>query len=125
MQVLRLGHREQHGVVLGLARSAALLRDDADALEAWADRVEGEVVAADDAGASADCSTLLGLPAAIRTRVLRAMCLRCGCPAEDVGYDLVQRLDDLVVDWHGQGEVRLPGGVVAERAYGRLCLRST
>ena len=113
------------GVVLGLARSAALLRDDADALEAWADRVEGEVVAADDAGASADCSTLLALPAAIRTRVLRAMCLRCGCPAEDVGYDLVQRLDDLVVDWHGQGEVRLPGGVVAERAYGRLCLRST
>jgi tRNA(Ile)-lysidine synthase len=113
------------GVVLGLSRSADLLRDDADALDGWADAVADELVVDDAGELSADCGALADLPAAVRTRVLRAMCLRCDCPAQDVGYDLVQRLDDLIVDWHGQGEVSLPGGVVAERTYGRLCLRST
>jgi tRNA(Ile)-lysidine synthase len=106
------------GVVLGLARSAELLRADADALDAEAERAL--VGLADD---GMDCEVLAALPAAVRTRVIRLMALRAGCP--ELGIDLVRRVDALVVDWRGQGPIHLPGGVSAERSCGRLCLRPT
>lgn len=110
------------GVVLGLARSADQLRDDADALDALADEAFRRIMTPEMAGWSGDCDQLAGLPAAVRTRVIRRAALGCGAPADALGYDHVRRIDDLVVGWHGQGEIRLPGGVVAERACGRLGL---
>jgi tRNA(Ile)-lysidine synthase len=110
------------GVVVGLTRSADLLRDDADALDGLADDAFAEIVDA-EAGPSAECAALAALPTALRTRVLRRMCLRAGCPGEDLHHDHVRRVDLLVVDWRGQGAVALPGGVEAARACGRLCLR--
>lgn len=112
------------GVVLGLARSAELLRDDADALDALAEAAFEEQVRVEGDTASAPCSDLALLPRAVRTRVVRLMARHVGCPADAVGIDHVRRIDALVVDWHGQGGIRLPGGVVAERACGRLCLLS-
>ena len=113
------------GAVIGLARSAALLRDDADALDAIAVG-EFERLVTDDAGTwSADCAALHDLPAALRTRVLRAMALAAGAPADSVGFDHVRTLDAFVTDWHGQSEASLPGGVRAERSCGRLCLHSS
>jgi tRNA(Ile)-lysidine synthase len=113
------------GAVLGLARTAALLRDDADALDAIASR-EFDRIVSDDAGTcSADCGELILLPAALRTRVLRAMALASGAPADAVGFDHVRTLDAFVTDWHGQAEASLPGGVRAERSCGRLCLHSS
>jgi tRNA(Ile)-lysidine synthase len=111
------------GAVSGLARSADLLRDDADALEAWAREAVGEAVTAAPDERSADCAVLAGLPRAIRTRVIRTMALTMGCVAEDLAAEHVARVEALITDWHGQGEVGLPGGVVAERSCGRLCLR--
>ena len=112
------------GVVLGLARSADLLRDDADALEEWAAAEYSAMVAPDEAGGvSADCGALAALPAAVRTRVVRAMALSCGAPPDALGVDHVRRVDALVADWHGQGEASLPGGVRAWRECGRLCLQ--
>lgn len=111
------------GVVRGLARSADLLRDDADALDAMADDAYVAVVTPDDEGHAAETSALQVLPAAVRTRVIRRMALASGCPGEDLGIDLVRRIDALVVDWHGQGAVQLPGGATASRVCGRLCLR--
>ena len=114
------------GVVLGLARSADLLRDDADLLDALAAAEHERVVVLDEAGdGTADCEALAAMPPAIRTRVIRLMCLQCGSPADALGLDHVRRVDALVTDWSGQGEVALPGGVTAARAYGRLCLRSS
>lgn len=112
------------GVVLGLARSAELLRDDADLLDELAAAEHARVVAA-GGDESADCDVLAAMPSAVRTRVLRLMCLRSGSPSEALGMDHVRRVDALVTDWKGQGEVALPGGVTAARAYGRLCLRSS
>ena len=112
------------GVVLGLARSAELLRDDADLLDSLAEEEHARVVAADGDG-SADCGALAALPTAIRTRVIRLMCLRSGCPPDALGVDHVRRIEAFVTDWKGQGDVALPGGVLATRAYGRLCLRSS
>ncbi len=110
------------GVALGLTRSAELLRADADALDALADDEFGVVVDVGAAGPSADCGTLQALPDAIRTRVVRRMALSAGSPADQLGIDHVRRVDALLTDWHGQGEARLPGGVVAVRSCGRLCL---
>ena len=115
------------GVVMGLARSADLLRDDADALDAMAGEAFAQAVCADDdgEGMTADCDELAALPAAVRTRVIRAMALACGSPADALGVDHVRRVDALVTDWHGQGETSLPGGVRARRECGRLCLQSS
>lgn len=114
------------GVVLGLARSADLLRDDADLLDDLAAAEHARVVAPDgDGGVSADCAELAEMPAAVRTRVVRLMCLGSGSAADALGVDHVRRVEALVTGWRGQGEVALPGGVTAARAYGRLTLRGS
>jgi tRNA(Ile)-lysidine synthase len=114
------------GVALGLARSADLLRDDADHLDDLAAAEHGRVVVRHEGGIhSADCVALADLPPAVRTRVVRLMCLRSGSPADALGVDHVRRVDALVTGWTGQGDVALPGGVTASRAYGRLTLRGS
>ncbi len=112
------------GVVLGLTRTADLLRDDADALEAWTERAADCLVLESDAEASSAVADLLDLPRAVRTRLIRRMCLGRGCPPDELDFDHVARVEALVSSWRGQGEIRLPGGVVARRACGRLCLRA-
>jgi len=112
------------GVVAGLARSADLLRDDADALEALAARAYDAVVTVNDAGWSAECDELAALPAAVRTRVLRTMIIAAGCPADDAGLEHIRVADSLVTDWHGQGAAHLPSGVRVERACGRLSVHA-
>jgi len=102
------------GVAEALARTAALLRDDADALDAWADR-------AATGGLSVDA--LAALPAAVRSRVLRRAVVAAGAPAGAVTAGHVAEVDRLVVDWRGQDGVSLPGGLVAERSCDRLSFR--
>jgi len=113
------------GAVLGLSRSAELLRDDADALEAWSQREADRVVVIEGGERSVDCAALTDLPRAIRTRVIRGMCLAAGSPPDQLTIEHVERVEAFVTDWRGQGAASLPGGVEATRAYGRLCLRSS
>ena len=118
-----LGEELGPSVVLGLSRSADLLREDADALDAAAAEAYGVLVAHEAAGWSADCADLAELPGALRGRVIRAMALAAGCPADELDLEHVRRLRDLVERWAGQGAASLPGGVRGERVYGRLWLR--
>ena len=46
---------------------------------------------------------------ALRSRVLRAAALAAGCPAGALTAGHVRAVDGLVVDWHGQAGVDLPG----------------
>jgi len=112
------------GAVLGLSRTADLLRDDADALDDWAGREGHRLIVMAPGEIAADCGDLAALPRAIRTRVIRRMCIVAGSPADQLTVDHVGRVEEFVTDWRGQGEASLPGAVVADRAYGRLCLRS-
>jgi tRNA(Ile)-lysidine synthase len=107
------------GVAAALARTARLLRDDADALDAWAER--GAREAADDDGAL-DVTALAGLPRAVRTRVLRQAAIAAGSPPGSLAAVHVDEMDRLVTTWHGQQHVDLPGCVRAVRRYGRLLL---
>ncbi len=99
----------QQGVADALARTAAQLREDCDALDALAEAFTGDPYAVSD---------LVGLPAALRRRVLRLRLLAEGVP--ELSDSHLRRVDALVEDWHGQGGVWLAGGFVARRAHGRL-----
>jgi tRNA(Ile)-lysidine synthase len=87
------------GIVEALARTAALARDDANLLDQLA-------ADADPGTDTLDCSALLALPAALRTRVLRRWLLRHG--AEEVTMTHLSAVDALVTDWRGQGPADLP-----------------
>ena len=109
------------GVVAGLARSAQLLRDDADALDAIAASQARALVSVEDGGVrTVDCQALGSLPRAVRTRIVRAMCLGAGSAGEDLDLEHVLAVERLVTAWTGQGPIALPGRVQAMRAYGRL-----
>nr|WP_246324401.1 tRNA lysidine(34) synthetase TilS [Petropleomorpha daqingensis] len=105
------------GVAPALARTAAQLREDLDALDGLAAAEHARLVAPDglDARGTAD------LPAALRRRVLRAWLRDSGVP--DVQAVHLHAVDALLVGWHGQGRVDLPGGAGVVRASGRLVLR--
>lgn len=107
------------GAVAGLARSADLLRDDAEALDALAAIVH----AAQPSPTSLDVDMLASQPRAVRTRVIRRACLCAGCPAGALTLDHVRQLDRLITDWRGQGPISLPAGAQGERVYERLELR--
>jgi tRNA(Ile)-lysidine synthase len=110
--------------VPGLARTADLLRDDADALDAWAAEVAASVAVRMGADVEVEAAALAALPRAVRTRVIRDLARAVGAPAEDLTAGHVRAVDALVADWHGQGAVSLPGRVEARRDCGRLCLRA-
>jgi tRNA(Ile)-lysidine synthase len=107
----------QGGVAHALARTAAQLREDADALDAIAAEVreragkEGEL----------DVAEMAGEPPAVRRRVLRRWLLDTGV-AELTDAHL-RAVDALIGEWRGQGGVWLPGGLEVSRAHGRLSAR--
>lgn len=100
------------GVTQALARSADLLRDDADALDALA---RFEITRVGD-----DVNLLGALPRAIRTRVIRQLAITNGCAINDLTRDHVLAVDALLTNWHGQGALNLPGAVSVERRHDRL-----
>jgi tRNA(Ile)-lysidine synthase len=114
------------GVAAALARTAGLLRADADALDgiaaAEADKLGGPAAARDYGWPAAELATL---PEAIRHRLLRLAALAAGCPAGSLSHRHVARMDDLVMSWHGQRWADLPGGVRCGRRYGRLLFTTT
>jgi tRNA(Ile)-lysidine synthase len=105
------------GIAEALARTASLLRDDADALDAIADAA---ITGLDLA--SLDISHLTSLSKAVRTRVIRRAIYAQGAPRGSISADHVSAVEALVTSWHGQGEVSLPGGVKVARISGRLSL---
>jgi tRNA(Ile)-lysidine synthase len=102
----------QGGVAESLSRTAALLQDDLDALDALVPRISP----AQDGGL--DVAALAGLPKALRTRTLRSWARSLG--ADPLSAVHLAALDALVSDWHGQGTVDLPGGARVRRLSGRI-----
>ncbi|MQA96654.1 MAG: tRNA lysidine(34) synthetase TilS [Streptosporangiales bacterium] len=105
------------GIPEALARSARMLRDDADALDAWAER-SGR--AAQSAGGGLDVKSLADLPRAVRTRILRRTAIAAGSPPGTLAAVHITAMDELVTAWRGQRHVDLPGGLRALRRNGAL-----
>ncbi|WP_425832319.1 tRNA lysidine(34) synthetase TilS [Streptomyces fractus] len=108
------------GVVEALARTAQLSRDDADALDTWA-RDAAESVR--DAAGLLECAKLYALPPAVRRRILRKAAIEAGAPAGALFARHIEEVDRLITGWRGQGEINLPGKVLAQRQGGRLVIR--
>ncbi len=100
-----------------LARTAAQLRADAEVLDSIAAAETARLAAPDGSLPAGD---LAALPAAIRTRLLRAAATAAGAPPGSLGARHVAALDALVTGWRGQLGADLPGGIVCRRRYGRL-----
>jgi tRNA(Ile)-lysidine synthase len=105
------------GVAEALARTASLLREDAEVLDGLA-AIEAE--RAREASGDWQADLLAALPAAIRKRVLRQAALGAGAPAGALSAGHVDALDRLVTGWHGQRWVDLPAGVRCARHCGKL-----
>jgi tRNA(Ile)-lysidine synthase len=107
------------GVAPALARTAALLREDLDALD---DLAAGQLARLAAEGGGADgglpAPELAQLPAALRRRVLRGWLRASGVP--DLQAIHLGAVDALLTRWRGQGRVDLPGGAGVVRASGRL-----
>ena len=111
------------GVAEALARTAAALREDTDALDAMA---EQNLVTA-RAGAGLAVAAVIDLPEALRRRVIRAWLLDGG--AAGLTDRQIRAVDALVSAWRGQGGVAVSWGVrktrlFAERRGDTLTLRS-
>jgi tRNA(Ile)-lysidine synthase len=137
------------GVAAALARTAAQLSEDCDALdalaaaEAW--RIQPAVLArgddppeppdrrsapgleaeaaldgSDHAASVMNIEGLAELAPAVRSRVLRQAALTAGCPAGSLAAGHIAALDALVTGWHGQRWADLPGVIRVRRRYGKL-----
>ncbi len=110
------------GVAAALARSADLLRADSDALDDWAATEQQRV---SRQPGDLDAVALSGLPAAVRTRVLRRAAIEAGSPAGALTAGHVDALDALVMAAPVGAQSSLPGGLVAARRGGRLLIGRT
>jgi tRNA(Ile)-lysidine synthase len=107
------------GITEALARTADLLRDDADALDDWAASVAADLDLAD-----LEINRLADLPKAVRSRILRKAIYAAGAPMGSITAEHVASVEAFVTSWHGQGACSLPGGVKVSRISGRLSLLS-
>lgn len=104
------------GVAAALARSAGQLRDDADLLEGLASAARAGL------GGSGpfDVEALAAIPAALRTRVWRALLTEAGAPPGRLGARHTDACDRLLTHWRGQGPLHLPGDLRVNRTGGEV-----
>jgi tRNA(Ile)-lysidine synthase len=107
------------GFGAALARSADLLREDADFLDGLAAEARATLPSA-NGQPGVDVAALAALPRAIRTRVWRILAAEAGAPIGDVSAAHVESLDTLLTSWHGQGPLHVPGGIAVSRDRGAI-----
>lgn len=100
------------GITDALARSAEMLRDDADALDSYAELIfeKGDT----------SIAVLEVLPKAVLTRVLRRFAISFGALVNDLSREHVLAIENLITNWKGQGPLNLPGKVNVKRESGKL-----
>lgn len=95
------------GIAAALARTAAQLREDAEAFDEMIDETIEDIVEHAEAGISVSAAALAANPAALRHRIIRHVV------ASEFGVSLTRaqtlQVARLVTDWSGQGPIDLPG----------------
>jgi tRNA(Ile)-lysidine synthase len=105
------------GIAEALARTAAQLREDAEAFDEMIDETIEDIVEHAEAGISVSVAALAANPAALRSRIIRHVV------ASEFHQSLTRsqtlEVARLVTDWSGQGPIDLPG-CRARRLGGRI-----
>ncbi|MGU3646453.1 tRNA lysidine(34) synthetase TilS [Microbacterium sp. C23T] len=105
------------GIAEALARTAAQLREDAEAFDEMIDETIEDIVEHAEAGISVSAAALAANPAALRNRIIRHVV------ASEFHESLTRtqtlEVARLVTDWSGQGPIDLPG-CRARRVGGRI-----
>ena len=101
-----------------LARTAALLQADLDALDTIATTWFGQLQKPELAGITLDTRPLLSQPAAIRKRVWRLAALAAGARASDLRKVQIDAVDHLATARRGTGPIQLPGKIACTRKGG-------
>ncbi len=105
------------GIAEALARTAAQLREDAEAFDEMIDETIEDIVEHAEAGISISVAALAANPAALRNRIIRHVV------ASEFHQSLTRtqtiEVARLVTDWSGQGPIDLPG-CRARRVGGRI-----
>jgi len=104
--------------ISSLDKTSQLLRLDNQALEELAQQFFESQKDVKTNGL--DISELEKLPEAIRTRVLRICAIASGVHPGPFSFEHIEAIDALVKNWHGQGNVDLPGFIQATRVNGSL-----
>jgi tRNA(Ile)-lysidine synthase len=95
------------GIAAALARTAAQLREDAEAFDEMIDETIEDIVEHAEAGISVSVPALAANPAALRHRIIRLVV------ASEFHQSLTRtqtlEVARLVTDWKGQGPIDLPG----------------
>jgi tRNA(Ile)-lysidine synthase len=109
------------GIADALARTAEQLREDAEALDRFAEELIEELAEIAEAGISLPVSALEANPAALRQRLIRLAVQ--GEFHVNLSRQQTLEVARLVTDWHGQGAIDLPG-LRAQRVSGRIEFRA-
>ncbi len=106
------------GAISSLDKTSQLLRLDNQALDELAQQF---IDAQDDVKKNGlKVKELENLPEAIRTRVLKICAVASGVHPGPFSFEHIEAIDALVKNWHGQGNVDLPGFIQATRVDGSL-----
>lgn len=106
------------GAISSLDKTSQLLRLDNQALD---DLAQKFVDAQDDVKKNGlKVKELENIPEAIRTRVLKICAVASGVHPGPFSFEHIEAIDALVKNWHGQGNVDLPGFIQATRVDGSL-----
>lgn len=106
-------------IVDPLVRTAQISAEDADALDFYTDtsyeKIEEEKWSVE---------SLSKIPTAIRKRVYRKKMIELGGKTDTLTFEITNRIDDFVTDWHGQKEINVSNGVKVSRIDGKLIFKN-
>ena len=106
-----------------LARTAALLQADLDALDAVAADWYAQTLHKEGEAVTLETKQLLSQPPAIRKRVWRLAALAAGVRASDLRKVQLDAVDFLATQRRGTGPIQLPGKVNCTREAGSYQLK--
>lgn len=110
---------------LSLFRTASLAARDADYLDSATERALREITGSDDPETWPSrwpVEALAALSPALRLRALRRLLVLCGARDSELAARHVNAVEDLLVNWRGQGPIQVPGHVQVQRRRGELAI---
>lgn len=99
-------------IVNPLVKTAQISAEDADALDFYVDKAYSYSFRTSPVWS---IDALKEQPKAVRKRMYRRKLMELGSFSDTVSFEITNRIDDFIEDWHGQGAVAASNGVTVGR----------